>query len=1051
MYFWGVDVMEASAKFPLKEGAFVTLSPIPLLWRSKGGLNFKAMKLFFAFCLLLVGVGVFGQANVAEQRKPFMFLDKGDSTKLKLVSVKGDTLDLCHGRFYQDLSSNGHSWFANSFNVLADSQLHSFMDNYFRFLVKKQGKYGVCNWQGILQTDYVYDTIATVGGYYVALLGNDCKNCAFVGNRQKYNLGKWNYGETLRIKVYNPTKKETSNALLVQKNGKYGLIDSVGNELVPAAYSDIWKTAKSDSVEVNAWGVRFANSNVWVKLTEQYNKQNKFSFAANQVVFIGNEQGVINRFGDFIAGSKYDRIWKLKGDILIAQKNNQVGMVNLSGKTIIPFAYKALTLFENGLALGIDGKNKGFFIDTSGKQMATDGFDVFMNKEREGYNCLCFYGNISFSTECGSDCYYKEFQFSNHLIPVGKYKPTQLFLYPFGLKYGYMDTIGHLVIPFIFDEASRFDKGVAIVKMGGFYGIIDTTGNWILPAEYKFIEVGKEFGWFNATTKDDKTFFLRQIGNTVVATDYQKVINFQKMFSANFNNKVPISIVQKSNLWGIVDSANRVIVPIVYDDCKVLVNICALWKGQTVSFWDFKGEKLPIGEYDTVFVHKKNTLDAYLAVKKNGKWGFINVWEATSTPNMVYDSVYLPVKDRNGRMVLVERDNRLGYCHLYGEEIVPPMYLLPPLLANEQKIMLIEGNKVLTMDETNEHLSKILCYLPKNVFIVEQKYADTGIKYCNLQDKKGTVLSKNYDAMQWCGDAKTTFVVAQNGKLCGLLNLKGQEIVPLKYTHIGSFNDDLAIVDSAGLKGLIDKSGKVVCKTRYRELYYDAQAALFRGWSNTSKCWIDKTGKEYSETEYGDTRIRLTANSTLIWYKGVGISVVDNNNKVLKSIVDYSNLVQLFPMRCFIASKNGYFGVIDSLLGVVVPFVYSSMKYGGNGLLIVSKNNRYGCINLQNKVLVPLVYEELGNVQLTELDDNEVFIATNSGLMAAKLGGYYGAVDMHNKIIVPFEYDDVIIERGDCSSSVQGGIKVIKNHRYGYFDLNGKLVEPCVRYYVLER
>ena len=71
--------------------------------------------------------------------------------------------------------------------------------------------------------------------------------------------------------------------------------------------------------------------------------------------------------------------------------------------------------------------------------------------------------------------------------------------------------------------------------------------------------------------------------------------------------------------------------------------------------------------------------------------------------------------------------------------------------------------------------------------------------------------------------------------------------------------------------------------------------------------------------------------------------------------------------------------------------------------------------------------------------------------MAAKLGGYYGAVDMHNKIIVPFEYDDVIIEKGHLGASVQEQIKVIKNHRYGYFDLNGKLVEPCVRYYVLER
>ncbi len=215
--------------------------------------------------------------------------------------------------------------------------------------------------------------------------------------------------------------------------------------------------------------------------------------------------------------------------------------------------------------------------------------------------------------------------------------------------------------------------------------------------------------------------------------------------------------------------------------------------------------------------------------------------------------------------------------------------------------------------------------------------------------------------------------------------------------------------------------------------------------------WIDKMGKEHSETEYGDTRIRLTANSILVLNKLVGASVVDNNNKVLKSMVDYSHFVQLVPKPYFIACKNGYFGVIDSLLEIAVPFIYSSMKYAGNGLLIVSKNNRFGCINLQNEVLVPLVYEELGNVLLSYRDNYDVVISANNRVMAAKLGGYYGAIDIHNKIVVPFEYDDVIIEISHLGASVQEQIKVIKNHRYGYFDVNGKLVEPCVRYYVLER
>jgi alkyl sulfatase BDS1-like metallo-beta-lactamase superfamily hydrolase len=67
--------------------------------------------------------------------------------------------------------------------------------------------------------------------------------------------------------------------------------------------------------------------------------------------------------------------------------------------------------------------------------------------------------------------------------------------------------------------------------------------------------------------------------------------------------------------------------------------------------------------------------------------------------------------------------------------------------------------------------------------------------------------------------------------------------------------------------------------------------------------------------------------------------------------------------------------------------------------------------------------------------------------MTAKLGNYYGAVDIHNKIVVPFEYDKVTIESIYFGASVQERIKVVKGYRYGYFDVNGKLVEPCVRYY----
>ena len=1016
------------------------------------------MKLVFAFCLLLVGVGVLGQANVAEQRKPFTFLDKGDSTKLKLVSVKGDTLDLCpiyHKTPKKETRIGTTGW---PLNQPQKPKYQPKKSDWIRFIVKKNNKYALCNTQGILQTDYVYDSIYCFERANIALVANGLIPEPYALDNRTHVFLQLEVVASTLASVYNPLNNQHINAILVRKNGKQGLIDSVGNEIVPAVYSDIWKTAKSDSVEVNAWGVRFANSNVWVKLSPKYSHcfhrsldsrnlgiQDRFIAVRNGKV------GFVNRFDDEVIEAKYQHVWNFYNGRAAVQQNNKVGLIDLNGKVVVPIIYKGVTYFDKGVALAMPGNGKTIFIDTTGQQIVTDAFDIVIDNIQPSSN------GSRFKTVCQPlnlfgrvDGIY-EFQFSDDLISVAKRDTIKVNNYPVELKYGYMNSKGRLVIDFLFSETTPFKYGLAIVKFEDFYGMIDTTGNWIIDPMYSKLESFNQFSWFKGTNVHKEKVVLHKIGQRVEATSYQMVHNLDKWPYINSTDTYAYFVVEQDKHFGVVDTNNRVLIPVIYDKYELTKLGYVFWKEGKASFWNLNFEKLDIGTYDTLSVYLNVYSDSYVAIKKNGKWGFVNFTITNAMPVYVYDSIYQPIDGQYKHLIVVKKGEYFGCCNNSGKEIFAPVYKLAPKLINNLAIMLIKDNKVLAINKNNEHLSTILCYLPKNVFIVEQKHADTGIKYCNLQDKKGTVLSKNYDAMQWYGDAKTTFIVAQNGKLCGLLNLKGQEITPLKYTRISSFNDGLAIVDSAGLKGLVDKNGKVVCKTLYRELYYDTQAALFRGWSNTSKCWMDKTGKEHSETEYGDTRIRLTANSILVLHKLVGASVVDNNNKVLKSMIDYSNLVQVGNKHCFIACKNGYFGVIDSLLEIAVPFIYSSMKYAGNGLLVVSKNNKYGCINLQNEVLVPLVYEELGNVQLTELDDNEVFIATNSGLMAAKLGGYYGAIDTHNKIVVPFEYDDVIIERGDCSSSVRGGIKIIKNHRYGYFDLNGKLVEPCVRYYVLER
>lgn len=61
-------------------------------------------------------------------------------------------------------------------------------------------------------------------------------------------------------------------------------------------------------------------------------------------------------------------------------------------------------------------------------------------------------------------------------------------------KWGYINGIGNVVLPFIYERASGFQSGCAIVRMNGLYNLIDKKGNIIFKEGYrhlKRLEIGK--------------------------------------------------------------------------------------------------------------------------------------------------------------------------------------------------------------------------------------------------------------------------------------------------------------------------------------------------------------------------------------------------------------------------------------------------------------------------------------------------------------------------------------------------------------------------------
>ena len=54
----------------------------------------------------------------------------------------------------------------------------------------------------------------------------------------------------------------------------------------------------------------------------------------------------------------------------------------------------------------------------------------------------------------------------------------------------------------------------------------------------------------------------------------------------------------------------------------------------------------------------------------------------------------------------------------------------------------------------------------------------------------------------------------------GVVNSKGQVIVPFEYDYISSYNQGLAIVAKNKKKGLVDVNGKMVIPVMYEDIYH---------------------------------------------------------------------------------------------------------------------------------------------------------------------------------------------------------------------------------------
>lgn len=171
---------------------------------------------------------------------------------------------------------------------------------------------------------------------------------------------------------------------------------------------------------------------------------------------------------------------------------------------------------------------------------------------------------------------------------------------------------------------------------------------------------------------------------------------------------------------------------------------------------------------------------------------------------------------------------------------------------------------------------------------------------------------------------------------------------------------------------------------------------------------INKEGKQIINTEYTNVIIPNPQKPVFICYTNDSTKVLNQNSEEI-----FTEFKSIEPIKL----KN----------------IASSLMYE-KSVLTYKENEKFGLINLEGKKLTKAIYEKIEGLPYKE------------GELLVQKEGKYGVINLKGKELIKPQYDQVNVdgysndENGYKNAGYIVGNKTEEGYRYGYIDINGKML-----------
>lgn len=866
--------------------------------------------------------------------------------------------------------------------------------------------------------------------------------------------------------------------LKVKTDFKVGLIDSVGNWIVPVSFQEI--AVYSDSiykVKDGGWGLFHIRDSIILK--PEFSDVGSFETDGFARVYLGDYLGLINRKYEVVIPAVYQRL-KLINETLKAYDRGTVTIF----KRNAAYKFDLDDMFENVGIIKIGGNGGNFNGGSRGNASWIDPYKFGDYRwERQNYGLWGVkslttsewvvkpqYKSVKVIHNANITLVYNDTLRSSKSLRVFTSVSEERF-YEVGIfsnqslqMVSNLDMLGIRTEDFL--EGS---KTAAFMAANGKFGLIGTDGRIVKPATEMYIAPYK-FGLMAFPIGDGVVQAQRQNPKTF-AESWDLDTYFNIYFDGNLRSNRRTNYLEiDKGIWGYMDETGRVVVEpkfVLIKDFDANGTV----RNRTVEGWgvmDSKTKTVIPFEYQDITTFGKG----YFLLKAQN-----NTIVTLSESGRAIDDQYIgqgKFSEGLARVAKRNADGNLiwGFVNEDFEAVIPCQYKKVKNFQNgtaavfdtcwhfmdKSGAITVTLHKAITeigdfhedlawvkLGSTYGYIDKNGIFAMKPIFTEATDFTAFGVANAAI-DKQSTLIDKNGNSTIENGIFGHIYNLDENGlakvqhprrRVFGLINHSGELVTPMLYDQIGAFQNGLAAIRLQNKFGFLDLSGKVVIEPIYDKVGEPVDG-LIPVFTNTAKSWyyIDYQGntvikdkflkagnfnKGYAIVEIKDDGGTFSKNVTALIDTDGEYHFVSSPEKVLLHYSDGFRAIEETRTDEFSDSKDNVVSVYYADENNYNIFGKSFKEVqpfeGATGFFVT--DNGWGALNRQGFKVIPDKY-----IRLIRMED---------GNIRGKARYLFGIYTLTGEVVQPIQYDTII-------KILPNLYRVEKDGKIGYLNEKGEWI-----------